>query len=61
MITDKLRIRAKPNTESEIVGHAEKNRTYEILDIVQGGDYTWYKIGEDQYIASREGDWTRMN
>ena len=61
VITDKLRIRAKPNTESEIVGHAEKNRTYEILDIVQGGDYTWYKIGEDQYIASREGDWTRMN
>lgn len=61
VLTEKLRIREKPYLDSKIVGYAVKDKTYNILDTAENDDYVWYKIGEDKYIASKEGEWTRKN
>ena len=60
VITSNLRIRNKPSTgtDSQVVGHAEKDKTYYVYSVGSSEGYTWYGIGEDRYIAGKEGEWT---
>lgn len=53
---DNLRIRKNPNTDAEIVGKTKKNDDYQVTSIVMDGTYTWYCIGEEQWIAD-DGTW----
>ena len=51
-----LRIRKEPNTSSNILGLAEYNGIYNYYEIVENEGYTWYKIGDDNWVASTQ-DW----
>lgn len=52
----KLRIRSKASTSGEKLGYAKKGKTYDVYEIKSGGGYTWYRIGEDEWIAD-DGTW----
>lgn len=50
-----INIRKDANTESEILGEVNKGDIYNVLDIIGGTNYIWYKIdykGNIGYIAS---------
>lgn len=51
-----LRIRKEPNIESNILGLTEYNGIYDYYETVENEGYTWYKIGDDNWIASTQ-DW----
>lgn len=55
VINEYINIRKSANTESEILGEVYKDDVYNVLDIIGGTNYIWYKIdykGEIGYIAS---------
>lgn len=55
VINDFINIRKSANTESEILGEVYKDDVYNVLDIIGGTNYIWYKIdykGKIGYIAS---------
>ncbi len=51
-----LNIRASASTSGEKVGTAESGKSYDVLSTSNDGTYTWYQIGEKQYIADN-GSW----
>ena len=51
-----LNIRSAPSTDAEIVGAATGGETFEVLEESKDDTYTWYRIGEDRWIAS-DGTW----
>lgn len=53
---NKLRIRSKAATSSEKVGYVKKGKSYDVYETKTAGGYTWYRIGEDQWIAN-DGSW----
>lgn len=50
-----LRVRELPNLNSLILGFAPVNAIYNILEKIQSEQYTWYKIGANNYIANVAG------
>lgn len=55
VLVDNLRVRSLPN--GNILGYINKG-IYNVLNIENNGDYIWYEIDENMWIASNEGDWT---
>lgn len=53
---DNLNIRASASTSSDSKGHASKGNIYDVYETTTAGGYTWYRIGEDQWIADN-GSW----
>jgi len=64
VIVDNLRIRSTPSSENDDNydgEHAEENGYYYILDSYEDGEgRLWYKIGNDQWFCSNEGEWTEL-
>lgn len=60
---DEINIRDYNSTDSDIVGTARKGETYKVYSIsypnVYTGGYTWYNIGELEFIADKDGEWLR--
>lgn len=58
---DEINIRDYNSTDSNIVGTARKGETYKVYSIsypnVYTGGYTWYNIGELEFIADKDGEW----
>lgn len=58
---DEINIRDRENTDGSIVGTARKGETYKVYSIsfpnVYSGGYTWYNIGELEFIADKDGEW----
>lgn len=58
---DEINIRDYNSTDSDIVGTARKGVTYKVYSIsypnVYTGGYTWYNIGELEFIADKDGEW----
>lgn len=55
IINDYINIRKDANTDSDILGEVNKGDVYNVLDIIGGTNYIWYKIdykGKIGYIAS---------
>lgn len=52
----KLRIRDKASTSGNKVGYVKKGKTYDVYETKTSGGYTWYRIGDDQWIAD-DGTW----
>ena len=60
-----LRIRADHSTSSNSKGYCDKNSYYNVEEIYEGSNYTWYKIGTDAWVAGveevefyeAEGEW----
>ena len=58
VLVDNLRIRGSASTNGEEKGHVRKGESYDVISTENADGYTWYQIGEDQFIASKEGEWT---
>lgn len=56
VLVSNLRIRVEPSINSKIIGYAKKNGIYNNFESRQNDNYTWYKIGENQWIANN-GKW----
>ncbi len=54
---EQINIRTSPDTNGEIVDVLEKGRTYDVYEIQRNSDYTWYRIGDDQWVADQNGEW----
>lgn len=54
-VTD-LNIRSSASTSGSLVGNAEEGKTYYVFETASDDSYTWYRIGEDQWIAD-DGSW----
>ena len=58
---DEINIRNYNSTDSDIVGTARKGETYKVYSIsypnAYSGGYTWYNIGELEFIADKDGEW----
>ena len=51
-----LNIRKLPNASSDKAGKTENGKSYDVYDIYNGATYTWYRIGDGQWIADN-GSW----
>lgn len=58
---DEINIRDYNSTDSNIIGTARKGESYKVYSIsypnVYSGGYTWYNIGELEFIADKDGEW----
>lgn len=50
-----LNMRSKPTTSASKVGSCEKNSYYNVLDKSNEVDYTWYKLGDECWVAGVDG------
>lgn len=59
--TDEINIRDYDSIDGSIIGTARKGETYKVYSIsfpnVYSGGYTWYNIGELEFIADKNGEW----
>lgn len=60
ILADELRTRSWASLQAPINGHVYKGSTYEILGVFEADGYTWYGIGDELYIAAKEGKWTKF-
>ena len=58
VIVDNLNIRSGAGLNEPIVSKAVNGKTYTAQETVQAQGYTWYRIGENQWIAGNP-DWIR--
>ncbi len=56
-ITGKINIRKAPATDAEKVGTFQKGEILYAFETRQSEGYTWYKIGEDRWVADKDGEW----
>ena len=49
-----LNIRQLPSTTSQKMGVCKTEVFYDVLELIDCSDYTWYKIGEGSYLAGIE-------
>lgn len=54
---EQLNIRSYASTSASSAGYAEYGKTYSVLSQTTNGGYTWYQIGEGQWIADVSGKW----
>ena len=59
VLVEQLRVRKEPNLKGDILGYAKK-AIYNVLDKKEADGYLWFKIAENQWIAtSEEQGWTK--
>ncbi len=54
---ESLLVRDGHSVTAEILGHARYTAHYEVIDIFDDGEYTWYEIADDMWIADSAGQW----
>ncbi len=59
IITTDMNIRQDGSLSAKVVGVAPSGGTYDYYDKKDNDGYTWYKIGEDQWIAD-SGHWLQV-
>lgn len=57
---DEINIRNQPSTSGQVLGVARRGTKYTYTDTKEADGYTWYQIGEGQWIASN-GQWVTLN
>ena len=50
-----INVRQSPSTEAEIVSSVYEGEEYHVYEVDHGDEYTWYRIGDDQWIADGGG------
>ena len=58
-ITGKINIRSMPSTKGEKLGSFAKGETYYCLEKQENEGYTWYRIGENRWVADKNGEWIK--
>ena len=60
-IKSEIRIRPSASTSGSIIGHVYEGDICNAYEMITANDYTWYRIGQNQWIAD-DGTWTeRIN
>lgn len=57
VFVDQLRVRKEPSLSGQILGFA-KEGFYNVLEQVENDGYLWYKIADDNWIATND-EWTK--
>ena len=58
VIIDELYIRSTPSTEgNKPKRFAEEGQVYEVFDTFSDGQFTWYKVGDEEWFADDSGEW----
>lgn len=52
-----LNIRRGPGTDYDKNGFAAPGILYDVYEVTLNGGYTWYRIGENEWIADKNGEW----
>ena len=52
---DGINVRTGPSTDNDVVEAVEDGRKLDVYEISEDGTYTWYRIGEDKWIADGGG------
>ncbi|MCR5229234.1 MAG: SH3 domain-containing protein [Solobacterium sp.] len=55
VLVDNLNIRNNAGIFAGTIGKAENGKTYTVYETVETQGYLWYRIGEGQWIAGKEG------
>lgn len=53
---DAIKVRTAPNLSAEQVDVATVGQLKDVYEVAENDGYTWYRIGEDNWIAS-DGSW----
>lgn len=53
-----LRIRTDASVSSGQTGHVQSGNSYDVYEKKTADGYTWYRIGDNQWIADENGGWT---
>ena len=56
---DHLNIRSRPSISASLKGQAVKGHTYTAMEEKTAYGYTWYRIGEDSWIAGTD-EWVSV-
>ena len=59
ILKNKIKIRQWASTSAPQIGFVNAGEVYTIYGVHEADGYTWYCIGNEMYIATKEGDWTR--
>lgn len=54
--SSEINIRRTPSTSGELVTTAQANSTYTVYETTTNEGYTWYRVGEDEWIPDG-GNW----
>ena len=54
VLVDNLRIREDAGTNFDIVGYVVKDNFYNYYETKDNGGYTWYRIGDKQWVATNK-------
>lgn len=57
IVSKELRIRKEPSLSASIYQLAQSGY-YNVYEIKNNDGYDWYRIGEERWVASNEGNWT---
>ncbi len=60
VLVNALRIRKSPNTDAEIRFKSNKDDRYPLYEISSSGEYTWYRIGHEAWIADKNGEYVTV-
>lgn len=59
VITTELRVRENHDTNSQVVGVAQKDGIYNYFQTYKDSKYTWYRIADKQWVAD-DGTWLEV-
>ncbi len=60
-INSEIRIRPSASTSGKIIGHVYADEIYYVYEVKETKEYTWYRIGENMWIADGGGWITRLD
>lgn len=58
---NKLNIRSWGSTSAEKVGQCNIGDTFTVYEITEDSKYTWYRIGNDRWIADKDGQYLHFH
>ncbi|MBQ6335019.1 MAG: hypothetical protein IJI46_08135 [Erysipelotrichaceae bacterium] len=59
-ITGKINIRSIPSTSGEKLGTYQKGEIVYAFETKEAEGYTWYRIGENKWVADQKGEWIKV-
>lgn len=59
VLVDNLRVRTGHSINNSVLGFVQNKGIYNDLEVYKEKDYTWHRIGEDQWIAD-DGSWLEI-
>ena len=59
-ITGKINIRSLPSTKGEKLGMFAKGEILYAFETKEAEGYTWYRIGENKWVADQKGEWIKV-